>query len=97
MAKRDDFDFLPPETFLIGHEVLWLKAFGSRREMAHDLTDGGCFEFRRHKIKELVKDWAAVDDLSEFIDFCDHVGRRLCEGDKWRDIIDDLHRKWNAS
>ncbi len=82
-------DILPPQEFLLGYEVMWLKPFGSNRRDAYDRSDGGEFLSRRHRIKELVRNEKALDDLIVFQYDLESIGRSLCEGKEWREIKHD--------
>lgn len=92
-AKKTDFDYLPPEEFLSGVEVVWLRAFGTARNQAYEITDGATFKLSRHKVKQIVRSWDALDDLNDFTEFMSKVGDRLCDGQSWRQILADIISK----
>lgn len=90
MAKRRDFDYLPPESLMVAIECQYMRAFGTNRDMAYDITDGMALpSHKRHEVRDIVRDAGALDDLNDMLRFLDGLGRAICDGGRWRDALGD--------
>ncbi len=96
-SKRRDWDYLPPEPLMVAIECQYLRAFGTNRDMAYDLTDGMALpSHKRHEVRDIVRNAGALDDLNDMLRFLEAVGQAVCNGGRWADILEDQLEKSRA-
>jgi len=85
-----EYERLPPEILLSAYEMKWIQAFGSNASWVYESTDGGKYNPKARRYKDLCRNADALDDLVLLDDLLERLGAAVHNGHAWRRTVREL-------